>query len=460
MSQSFNAFRVLKTLTLLAVTLVASEPSLAQDHSATSIDQILRNAWSTAGLESAPLVSDEQFLRRVTLDLVGRIPKPAERNSFLASPDRDALVERLLASDEFAPFWADHWTTQLYGYKGDDSDERDLLAEWLTTQIRSNRPYDQIATELLTAKGESAFSGPVNFLLRYPDEPVVKVSRAFLGVRLDCARCHDHPFDRWTKDDFARMNRFFDGLERQDVSAGNTRLVDVVREVSAEEGPRFLTGAEPQTSQWRSEFSLFLTRSRPFARNFANRLWYHFLGRGIVHPVDDVNRDNPAAIPELLDWLADETRSNAFDLRHMIRLICRSQSYQAQSMATQGDEQRLKFFAVRSMKPLTPEQWYASMCIATGQESTADERMEFVSMFFGDALNADFSSSWEYRETVQGLMSRLVDPVTLPSRDTDELFVRFLGRSATPEERALCSGRSPQDIGFMLLHSSEFAFNH
>lgn len=424
-----------------------------------SIDTHLEAAWQRQTIEPVPPCSDEQFLRRVSLDLLGRIPTTAEQNAFLQSPDRKGLVDRLLETEDFNRFWSELWTTQLYGY-ADESTDRQTLADWLHGQLRTRRPYDQIALDLVSASGESAFTGPVNFLLRYPEEPVVKVSRAFLGIRLDCARCHDHPFDRWTQSDFRRMNKFFDAVERREVSNGNTELVDVVREVDAAERPRFLSGAEPRTSRWRAEFGLFLTRSRPFARNFANRVWYHLVGRGIVHPVDDVSRDNPAAAPELLEWLADEAIRTQFDTRHMIRLVCASRAYQLASTSAKGDDTRVKLFAVRPIKPLTPEQWYESMCVATGRASKAEERTEFVRTFLGDALDGDFSASWEYRETVQGLMSRLVDDAPQAAGGTDELFVRFLGRTPTSAEREALKGRSPREVGYILLHSSEFAFNH
>lgn len=441
----------------------------------TALDAILERAWAAAGVDPAPLCSDELYLRRVTLDLLGRIPTLQEREAFLAQPDRAQLVERLLGADEFASFWGELWTTQLVGYNLDDaSGAQAMLADWLAAQIRRGRPYDEIAMELLTASGESAFSGPVNFLLRYPEEPIIKVSRAFLGIRLECARCHDHPFDRWTQQDYAGMSRFFQNVDRQEISPGNVRLADVVRTVAAEEMPRFLSGAVPRTSQWRTEFALFVTRSRPFARNFANRLWYHFLGRGIVHPVDDASRENPATVPELLEHLTDEARRSHFDLRHMIRLICGSRAYQLDSRAmpakTPSGEQhargasdselRVKLFAVRPIKPLLPEQLYAAACTASGVQPSEEERRSFVSTYYGDALQGDFGSTWEYREAVQGMMSRLGARLVSPSRDVRELFVRYLGRLPHEEELALCAGCKPGEVCYLLLHSSEFAFNH
>lgn len=447
-----------------------------------SIDAILERAWSAAGVEPAPLCSDELFLRRITLDLLGRIPTLQEQREFLAHRNREQAITRLLESEEWVQFCAELFTTQLYGHDlANSSDQRALLAEWLADQLRSRRPYDQMVIELLTASGESALSGPVNFLLRHPDEPIVKVSRVFLGIRLECARCHDHPFDRWTQQDFVGMSRFFGTVERQEIAPGNVRLMEVVRAVDPQEKPRFLSGAVPRTSQWRAEFALFLTRSRPFARNFANRLWYHFLGRGIVHPVDDVRRDNPPAVPELLEYLAEEARQSRFDLRHMMRLICCSRAYQLESrvaplnvraehtingparsdVRSADHERRVKLFAVRAIKPLLPWQLYAAACTANEMEPDPDERRAWISAYYGSGLEEDdFSSTWEYRETVHGLMSRLVARLPVPSGSTEELFLRYLGRRPQPHEMRLVAGCSPSEIGYLLLHSSEFAFNY
>ncbi len=444
---------------LILTCFLCADTAWAGDTPVGAIDQLLRTVWHEHGLEPAPLCTDEQFLRRLSLDLIGRIPTPAERSVFLEHPDRTAAIERLLASADFCRHQADTWTTRLFGY-ADDSTDRETLAQWLEQQLTAGRAYDQIVHELVSSTGESVFSGPVNFLLRYPDEPVVKVSRAFLGIRLDCARCHDHPFDRWTQDDFRRMNRFFEATERQDVSPGNVRLINVIREVEPSERPRFLTGAEPRTNQWRSEFGLFLIHSRPFARNFVNRIWYDLLGRGIVHPVDDVSRDNPAAVPAVLDWLTDEAVRSQFDIRHMIRLICGSQVYQFQSIAGLGDAPRQQLFAVRTIKPLTPEQWYASMTVATDRAVNPEERDDFIRTFYGEAIDGDFSATWEYRETVQGLMSRLVESVEAPTQRTEDLFIRILGRQPTVDELAEFAHHTAREVSFILLHSNEFAFNH
>lgn len=437
----------------------------------TEIDALLGAAWREAGLATPARCSDEVYLRRLSLDLLGRIPTVEEQNAFLRQPDRQLLVKQMLESDQFSRHWGRLWGTQLYGYTREPEDSRVLLIDWLTKQVANRQPYDKIVTEMLTAEGESAFSGPVNFLIRYPEEPIVKVSRAFLGMRLDCARCHDHPFDRWTEEDFAGMNRFFSRIDRREVSAGNIRLVDTLELNDEEEStneqalPKFLTGVQPRTSQWRGEFSLFLISSRPFARHFANQVWYHLIGRGIIHPVDDVSRENPAALPVLLERLTDEARRSQFDLRHLIELICLSNAYQAESTVAESsvvedNEQAIRLFANKVLKPLTPDQWIDSYAIATEQEISETDRLEFIANYLGDAFEEDFASTWTYRETIQGFMSRLATPLAPLRGEPEQVFQRILARRPSVDEMKQFGSLSNKELAFVLLHSSEFAFNY
>jgi hypothetical protein len=445
---------------LIVLTFVAAADNGHAADPSKQLDDLIGLAGRRQKLTPSPICSDERFLRRIMLDLTGRIPTPAERERFLNTPNREKLVDDLLAGDEFVQYWSDLWTTQWYGYNDGEGSEREGLAHWLADQIRARRPYDQIVQTLITATGESATSGPVNFMLRYPTEPVVKVSRAFLGIRLDCARCHDHPFDRWSQDDFQRMNRFFDGIERREVASGNARLVNVIREVAPEERPRFLSGATPRTNQWRSEFARFMVNSRPFARNFANRLWYHLIGRGIVHPVDDFSRENKPVLPDVLEKLTDDVERSGFDLRATLRQISLTQAYQRTSQASHGDQERQNLFLTRSIKPLAPEQWYASWNLAFKRTPNAEERRAFVEKFHGASLDGEFSASWDYRETPLSLMSRLVEQSPPPASSINDLFITLLCRPPTEEERVQLRRCTPQEITFALLHSSEFAFNH
>src|SRR4029078_4382218 len=178
-------------------------------------------------------------------------------------------------------------------------------------KFRENAPFDKIATELVAASGLSSVEGAVNFILHNSVDPAIKISRTFLGIRLDCARCHDHPFDRWTQKDYEDMARFFAPLQKEEQMAGNTGVRDN-RNRAAGVNPRFLPGAQPVTARWREDLAYFITTSKPFARTFANRLWCHFRARGIVDPRDDFNLKNNPSVPTLLDFLADEAVKGKF----------------------------------------------------------------------------------------------------------------------------------------------------
>lgn len=426
-----------------------------------TVDSILGEAWRAAGIEPAPLCSDDEFLRRVSLDLIGRIPTRDELHRFRQHPDRSLLVDQLLAGSEFPRFWSEVWTATWHGYADQFGSDREVMRDWLETAFRNDVPYDQLVERMLTATGASAFDGPTNFLVRHQEEPAVKVSRLFLGVRIDCARCHDHPYDRWTQQDFERMNRFFQTIERQEVSAGNVRVVNLPNSASSDdERPQFLTGARPRTSQWRDELSLFVVRSKPFARTYANRMWYHFFARGIVDPVDDFNRENPPSVPQLLEFLSEQARESGFAIRPMIREICNSQAYQLQSSGATASPQRIELFASRIVKPMTAEQVFDSTAVAVGTHPDARERQEFIRQTVGDSLDEDFSTTWDYRETVQQVIHRLSDQQPVPKAPVTELYERILSRPPTPRELARCAGQTPEDIVFALVNSNEFFFNH
>jgi hypothetical protein len=274
--------------------------------SKTSVDGLLAESWEAAALRPAPLVGDAEFLRRASLDLIGRVPKVDELRAFVKNPDRAAKIEELLASPDFPRFWSETWTAMLNGYAGAFNSQRDGLRFWLEKKFRENAPFDRIAADLVAASGVSSVDGAVNFILHNSVDPAIKVSRTFLGIRLDCARCHDHPFDRWTQKDYEDMARFFAPLQKDEIMAGSIRVRDNPDRAGGAK-PRFLTGAQPVTSRWRDDLAFFITTSKPFARSFANRIWYHFMGRGIVDPPDDVNLKNKPSVPKLLDFLAEES---------------------------------------------------------------------------------------------------------------------------------------------------------
>ena len=401
------------------------------------VDRILAEAWTAAGVEPAPLVDPA---RRMSLDLLGRIP--TERRS----------LEEMLAGPEFPRFWSEVWTAMLVGYTSAFDANREALRIWLERRFAENAPFDAIASALVAADGPSATGGPVNFVLQHSEDPAPKVARTFLGIRLDCARCHDHPFDRWTQDDYTGMRDFF-AIDRQAISEGNVRVVD-----RPDRGrPRFLTGATPVTRRWREELALYITSNKAFARAFANRLWYHFMGRGIVDPPDDASAKNKPSVPPLLEFLADEARRLKFDLRAMIRLIVGSDAYRRAARRPSDDPRLEPLFAARVLKPLLPEQLFDSLRAALGIQAN---RAEFLKAFSARSFGEDLANVWTYRESVQDLLTKLSVDLKAPEKDVDALYRRLLSRPPTPRERALCAKRSPEDVVFALANSNEFYFNH
>lgn len=422
------------------------------------LDEWLAGVHRDQQVTPAEICSDEEFLRRVTLDLLGRIPSLGELREFQRKPNREEWIDRLLAEPRFAAFWSEVWTANLVGYVPAFDADRVVLRDWLKRALERDVPYDQIVTELLTATEASAFSGPTNFLLRYPEQPAVKVSRMFLGVRLDCARCHDHPFDRWTLDDYEKMSQFFESTSRRSIARGNLRLEDERRELERSQRPRFLTGAIPRTAQWRSELALFVTHSKPFARTFVNRVWYQLMGRGLVDPPDDFNASNPPVAPELLESLALQTRAEGFRLRPLIRKICVSQAYQRQVRA--DDDAGRRLFASRQLKPLLPEQIYDSLAIAFDRDVQPGQRIQFINKSVGRTLDEDFSLIWEDRDHAQAVLGRLALPTPEFKGTLEELYLRLLARQPTDEERQICRGHSIEQVCFALINSNEFLTNH
>ncbi len=327
------------------------------------IDRMVWHELRRLGILPSELSDDATFLRRTSLRVQGRLPTPAEVTEFLAddSPDkRRRTIDALLDGEEFADFQTLKWADILLV-------DRNLLGErgayefhhWLRKQIADNVPYDQWVRELLTATGVSGKYGPVNFYraMRTPDELTRGVSQAFLGIRMDCAQCHHHPFEKWGQDDFYGMSGFFNGLQRKKLSptrdlifhAGfrptkmpQTDNIVVTRPPGG--SPIDTTAADPrvQLADWMT------TPENPmFARLVANRLWKQSLGRGLVEPVDDLRSTNPASNEPLLDYLTQQVVENGFDLKAVMRLILNSQAYQLSSrsnVSNQRDEQNFSHY--------------------------------------------------------------------------------------------------------------------
>jgi Protein of unknown function (DUF1549)/Protein of unknown function (DUF1553) len=301
--------------------------------------------------------SDTQFHRRAYLDVIGRLPTPDETRAFLNDKDpkrREKLIDALLERPEYADFWANKWTDLLRpnpyhtGMKATYN-----FDQWIRRSFRENKPYDQFVREIITANGSTFTNGAAVFYRnrRQPDELAPMVAQLFLGVRLDCAKCHHHPFEIWGQDDFYSFAAFFGRIGRGGVGisapiSGGEETIYLGSGTGRRGGSTVkhpLTGKEmtptpllgkpldiPPDRDPREVLADWVTSpgNPTFAKVIANRVWADLMGRGIVDPVDDLRATNPPSNPELLDALAQDFRKNKCDLKKLIRTICLSHAYQ------------------------------------------------------------------------------------------------------------------------------------
>lgn len=358
----------------------------------------------------ADLCSDQEFVRRVFLDLCGILPTPEECREFLAdaaSDKRARLIDRLLERPEFADLLAHKWldvlrsnklTIQIKGSHG--------YHQWLRSHIDRNTPWNKVVSELLTAGGSTFGNPPANYyrgpynngapVVRSAQELAESTAQIFFGIRLQCAKCHNHPFERWTQDDYYHMVAWFAQLNAKPdaVNPGsapqpypwqlreNALVIYSARSGEATHpqsgkamAPKVLgmpaPVIPPETDRRTALAELVTSPQNPyFARATVNRLWFHLLGRGIVDPPDDFRDSNPSANDALLDALAREFVDSNFDVKHIVRMIANSRTYQLSSHAKSGSDQADEKYFSHSLvrrKRLTAELLLDAICAATGQ---------------------------------------------------------------------------------------------
>lgn len=310
------------------------------------------------GIPPSPVCDDAIFLRRVTLDIAGRLPTEKEATAFLASPKsdkRDAVIDRLLRSPQYADFFASKWVPLLKNRRDNASDITSNFAfhAWIRDSLLANVPYDQFVRELLAATGTVIGNPPVAWYKRVkdPKEQLEDVAQLFLGVRMQCAQCHHHPFERWSQDDYYSLAAFFSQIGRKPTATRGEDLIfhkrgiataknvksgellrpaalgDDVGEIAPDEDPRL------RLADWMS------SKDNPFfAKALVNRYWKHFFKRGLIEPEDDIRDTNPPTNPELLAALEKHFISSGFDLKDLVRQITRSRTYQLSAMPNEHNK--------------------------------------------------------------------------------------------------------------------------
>ncbi len=529
---------ILLLATQFAVTSATSadEPvkALTAQETAAEIDRLFDDAWKKNGIEPAPAADDSEFVRRLYLDLAGRIPAASETREFLArtSPDqRSELVEQLLDGPAFVRHFTIIWRNALIPQAFNEPFTRQLVPgfeAWLWKHFSEETAYDQIVRELITTPIDfgndpqavltSASSPSAFFIVRQlqPENLATGTSRAFLGVRLDCAQCHDHPFDKWKRNQFWNMAAFYSGFKPPEgADPDNPAMMMNMKESLQSRSIKvpstgdvvpavFLTGAEPawtESSVPRQVLADWVTaKDNPwFAKMAANRLWAQFLGQGIVQPVDDFSDNNPPSHPEVLNLLAAQFAAHEFDLKFLVRTITATRAYQTSSRQTHASQSDPTQFARAALRGLTPEQFFDSLAEAIGyyQPYRTDNpfvidadtpRGRFLELFRDETespllkettilqalamMNGDFVDNATTIEKSQTLRAVADFPLMSDEERLETLFIAALSRRPTESEKVTFgkyiadggTSQNPQeamtDVFWALLNSSEFLLNH
>lgn len=350
------------------------------------IDELVFAKLQQLQIEPSDLAGDSDFIRRATLDLTGRLPTPEESQAFLDDSSTDKrihLVDRLLETDDYGRFWSLKWGDLLR------SNSRRLTSSgvhkfrrYLYDVVKNDVPLDQFARELLTASGSTQQNPAAHYWKASRDEidATETTAQLFLGIRIQCAKCHNHPFEKWTQNDYYGIAAAFKRVGRKETGAPDDEFIFVS---STGEVTQPRTGQTmkvrlllegdvdvPADQDRRRVFAEWLTSSSNpfFSRSVANRIWGHVIGKGIVDPVDDFRDSNPASNPELLDYISTELSGSGFSAKHLIRTIMSSRVYQLSSQRNRFNSDDEIYFSHATTRMLTAEQLLDAICSVTGQQ--------------------------------------------------------------------------------------------
>ena len=485
------------------------------------VDKLVAAKLKKLRIAPSGICDDQTFLRRATIDIIGLMPTVEDFHRFMTSTDpnkRAKLVDELLERKEFSELWVNKWAELLQvrtipnviSQKG-----MFLYYNWLVEKLSKNTPMDQFVQELLGASGGTFKSPATNFYQAVQEQLLMSenVAQVFMGMRIQCAQCHNHPFDRWTQDDYYGFAAFFSqvgrkgGEDYRETIIFNSGGGEVNHPVGGRAmKPKFLGGETPDVAGKDRRVVLAKWIASPqnpwFARSFANRVWAHFMGVGIIDPVDDVRVSNPASNPELLEELGNNFTSTRYDLKALVRDICNSRTYQRATQRNESNASDEKNFAHALVRRIKAENLLDSISLVT------DTKDKFGGLPLGARAVqiADGASSTYFlttfgratRETVcscevkleptlsqalhllngdtvnskiqqGGLVAKLLKEKKTPEERISELYVRCVARKPTKEEldkitptmgEGSNQAQALEDLFWALLNSREFLFNH
>ncbi len=483
----------------------------------TRIDELIEQRLVAEKVTPAERSSDSEFLRRVALDLTGVVPRVHVAREVLADDREDKriqLVDSLLASPQHASHLANTWRNLLLpsGLSTENATAATGMQRWLRTRFASNLRYDNLVSDLLiTTEGDT--TGPALYFTSLelaPEKLAGSSARIFLGLQLDCAQCHDHPFDAWKQKDFWGYAAFFARLQRPDpINLGQSaqRVVDLDRgEVllpNTEEVvlPKYIGGDEVNKNEpgpRRLQLAIWVaSRDNPFLAPAAvNRVWHMLFGRGLVEPVDDLSPQNVASHPELFRELTDYFIATGFDLRELLRTLVLTETYQRTSRRLEADLPPTDFYAFHAVKSLSAEQLYESMTRVVGHtepkvSGSGGESLDAERLLFLSKMQSPAGSPLDYHSGILQVLT-LMNGSTVTERTThssspllqaihapwlsepqqiERLFLATVCRFPTPKEKALLarelsaveSSERPAvlaDALWAILNSAEFGLNH
>jgi hypothetical protein len=485
------------------------------------IDEAVFAKLKKLRLVPSAVCDDATFLRRAYLDLTGTLPTPEQTCAFLADPDtakRDRLVDSLLCRKEFADLWVMKWAELLEIRSRDNvvyPKGALLYFEWLRDEMLTNAPLDRIVQSLLTASGSTFRNPPATYYQNEQDtlKLAENTAQVFMGMRIQCAQCHNHPFDRWTLNDYYSFAAFFAQIGRKPGDDPRETVIfdrhdgEVKHPVThADMRPKFLGGEVPDIKgeSRREALARWLTSPQNpyFARNIANIIWDHFLGRGIIEPVDDVRISNPPSNPELLDALAARLIDYHYDFKSLVRDICASRTYQLSTQANGTNTQDDRNFSKAPIRRIRAEVLLDCISQVTGAQDKfpslprgaraveiADgNTSDYFLTTFGRAsrttvcscevkIDPNLSQALHLLngDTLQskieqgGVVKKLLLQGQTPAQIIENLYLRCLSRKPTEQEatklRAFFTpAAKPEqvlnDIFWSLLNAKEFVFNH
>ncbi|HVJ86653.1 MAG TPA: DUF1549 domain-containing protein [Caulifigura sp.] len=485
------------------------------------IDEFVGAKLKKLRLHSSGQCTDEEFLRRISIDLVGLLPTREEHAAFVADANpnkREAKIDELIAKKEFTDVWVSKWAEWLMLRSDGNRKSYKMIVlyhQWVSEQIASNTPLDQMVKQLLASNGGIFKTPEASFYEIERDRLKIAENTAqiFMGMRIQCAQCHNHPFDRWTQDEYYNFAAFFSQIGRKTAEDPREQIIfnagggEVKHPVSGKEMPPVFLGGGPADTKGKDRREVLADwlaspKNPFFAQNFANRVWEHFFGMGIIDPVDDVRISNPASNPELLAELAKRFTDSNYNFKQLVKEICMSRTYQRTTQRNESNMTDERNFAHQNVRRIKAESMLdivsqvtntkdkfrglpvgaRAVEIADGNTSdyflttfgratretpcSCEVRMEptlsqALNLMNGDVVNGKIQRG--------GVLKAFKEQKLEPMQIVEQLYVTCLVRKPTEEEKAALApmfaegsdvNKALEDVFWAVLNSREMLFNH